>query len=48
MTRAKNALNTYMMVFSAYAVGTVVWVLWGYSLAFSGNIAGIIGDLKND
>lgn len=47
MTRAKNALNTYMMVFSAYVVGTVVWVLWGYSLAFSGNIAGIIGDLKN-
>ncbi len=47
MTRAKNALNTYMMVFSAYAVGTVVWVLWGYSLAFSGNIAGIIGNLKD-
>ncbi len=47
MTRAKNALNTYMMVFSAYVIGTVVWVLWGYSLAFSGNIAGIIGDLKN-
>ena len=47
MTRAKNALNTYMMVFSAYALGTVVWVLWGYSLAFSGDIAGIIGNLKN-
>jgi len=46
MTRAKNALNTYMMVFAAYAVATVVWVFWGYSLAFSGNIAGIIGDLK--
>lgn len=47
MTRAKNALNTYMMVFSAFAVATVVWVFWGYSLAFSGNIAGVIGDLKN-
>ncbi|WP_457560971.1 ammonium transporter [Caminibacter sp.] len=47
MTRAKNTLNTYMMVFSAYAVATVVWIFWGYSLAFSGNIAGIIGDLKN-
>jgi Amt family ammonium transporter len=46
MTRAKNTLNTYMMVFSAFAVATVVWVFWGYSLAFSGNIAGIIGDLK--
>jgi len=46
MTRAKNALNTYMMVFTAYALGTVVWILWGYSLAFSGDIAGIIGNLK--
>jgi len=46
MTRAKNALNTYLMVFSAYALGTVVWIFWGYSLAFSGNIAGIIGNLK--
>ena len=47
MTRAKNTLNTYMMVFSAFAVATVVWVFWGYSLAFSGNIMGVIGDLKN-
>ena len=47
MTRAKNALNTYMMVFTAYALGIVVWVFWGYSLSFSGNIAGIIGNLKN-
>jgi len=46
MTRAKNTLNTYMMVFSAFAVATVVWVFWGYSLTFSGNIGGIIGDLK--
>jgi len=46
MTRAKNALNTYMMVFSAFALATVVWIFWGYSLAFSGNIAGIIGNLK--
>ncbi|GAB6074264.1 ammonium transporter [Nautilia lithotrophica] len=46
MTRAKNTLNTYMMVFSAFALATVVWVFWGYSLTFSGNIAGIIGDLK--
>ena len=47
MTRAKNALNTYMMVFSAYALATVVWIFWGYSLAFSGDIAGIIGNLKD-
>jgi len=47
MTRAKNALNTYMMVFSAFALATVVWIFWGYSLTFSGDIGGVIGDLKS-
>ena len=46
MTRAKNVLNTYMMVFSAYAVATVIWVFWGYSLTFGDDIGGIIGNLK--
>jgi Amt family ammonium transporter len=45
MTRAKNVLNTYMMVFMAYVLGSIVWVMWGYSLAFSGDGA-IIGDLS--
>jgi len=45
MTRAKNVLNTYMMVFIAYVIGSIVWVMWGYSLAFSGDGA-IIGDLS--
>ncbi len=44
MTRAKNVLNTYMMVFMAYVIGSIVWVLWGYSLAFNGDGA-IIGNL---
>jgi len=46
MTRAKNVLNTYMMVFSAYAIATVVWVFWAYSLTFGDDISGIIGNLK--
>ena len=45
MTRAKNVLNTYMMVFIAYVLGSIVWVLWGYSLAFNGDGA-VIGDLS--
>lgn len=45
MTRAKNVLNTYMMVFIAYVLGSIVWVMWGYSLAFDGNGA-IIGNLS--
>jgi len=47
MTRSKNALNTTMMVFSAYALATVVWVFWAYSLAFGDDVAGIIGSLKH-
>ncbi|GAB6046033.1 ammonium transporter [Caminibacter profundus] len=47
MTRAKNTLNTYMMVFSAYAIATVVWVFWAYSLTFGDDIAGVIGSLKH-
>jgi len=46
MTRSKNILNTYMMVFSAYAIATVIWIFWGYSLTFGDDILGIVGNLK--
>jgi Amt family ammonium transporter len=47
MTRAKNVLNTVMMVFTAYALATIVWVFWGYSLAFGNDVLGVIGNLKH-
>ena len=34
MTRSKNVLNTMGMSLIAYAVGTLVWVLAGYGIAF--------------
>jgi len=34
LTRSKNVLNTMGMSLAAYAVGTLVWVLFGYSIAF--------------
>ncbi len=34
LTRSKNVLNTMGMSLAAYAVGTLVWVIIGYSLAF--------------
>ena len=34
LTRSKNVLNTIGMSLGAYAVGTLVWVLAGYSIAF--------------
>lgn len=36
LVRAKNALNTMMMSFIALGVSGVLWVLFGYSLAFGG------------
>lgn len=41
LTRSKNVLNTIGMSLGAYAVGTLVWVLVGYSVAFGdGDILG--------
>ena len=36
LVRAKNVMSTIMYSFMAMAVVSIVWVLWGYSLAFSG------------
>jgi len=37
LVRAKNALNTMMMSFAAFAVAGLSWVVVGYTLAFSGD-----------
>jgi len=56
MTRKKNVLNTMGMSLIAFAVGTLVWVVAGYSIAFgSGDfygtgkimLAGITADTVN-
>lgn len=48
MARVKNVLNVLMQSFIAMSIVTVVWVVVGYSLAFSpgsGATAGIIGGM---
>jgi len=45
LARGKNAVNTIMFSFMAMAVVSVVWVLWGYSLAF-GPGSGFLGDFS--
>ncbi|MDP6101744.1 MAG: ammonium transporter [Dehalococcoidia bacterium] len=45
LVRAKNLVNTIMLSFIAIAVVSIVWVLWGYSLAFGEGNA-FIGDLS--
>jgi len=46
MVRRKNVLSTIMQSFIALAVVTLVWVLYGYSLAFGPSFHGIIGTLE--
>ncbi|MEE8386268.1 MAG: ammonium transporter, partial [Dehalococcoidia bacterium] len=47
LVRNKNASATIMQSFSILAVVSVVWVLWGYSLAFGPNeLGGFIGNLS--
>lgn len=45
MSRYKNLLNTFAMTFVAYCLGSVVWVMWGYTLAFGTDVGGLIGGL---
>jgi Amt family ammonium transporter len=45
LVRGKNVLGTIMHSFIAIALGSVVWVLWGYSLAFGPDVGGVIGNL---
>lgn len=47
MVRAKSALNMMMMSFSAMGIVTIIWVLYGYSIAFGKDHGGIIGDLSH-
>ncbi len=45
MVRKKNILSTMMMSFAILAVIGILWVLYGYSLAFGPDKGGIIGGL---
>jgi Amt family ammonium transporter len=47
MSRYKNLLNTFAMTFVAYCLASVVWMMWGYSIAFGPDKAGIVGGLEN-
>ena len=44
MVRAKGVLNMIMMSISAMGVVTVLWVLYGYSLAFGNDVNNLFGD----
>jgi len=47
MSRYKNLLNTFAMTFVAYCLGSIVWVMWGYTLAFGPDVGSVIGGLSH-
>ncbi|MCS7145588.1 MAG: ammonium transporter [Nitrososphaerota archaeon] len=46
LSRRKNVVAVLMQCFTAVAVITVIWALWGYSLAFGPSLSGFIGGLE--
>ncbi|MYA60089.1 MAG: ammonium transporter [Chloroflexi bacterium] len=46
LVRGRNVVSTLMYSFIAMGVASIVWVLWGYSLAFNDTGNGIVGGLE--
>ncbi|WP_334297115.1 ammonium transporter [Anaerocolumna sedimenticola] len=47
MERRKNTLNTLMSCFFICGVGSLLWIIVGYSLSFGTDHGGVIGDLSH-
>ena len=47
MSRYKNLLNTMAMTLVAYCIASLVWIGWGYSLAFGESSNFFIGSLQH-
>jgi Amt family ammonium transporter len=45
LVRRKNIAYTIVQCFAIFAVTSLVWALWGYSLAFGPSVSGYIGNL---
>lgn len=41
----KNVVDTFLSVFFICGIASVLWIVIGYSLSFSGDVAGVIGNL---
>ena len=46
MVRSKNVLGTIMHSFICLGIVSIIWVLYGYTVAFGPDIGGVIGGLK--
>ena len=46
LVRKKNLVSTVVQTIAIFAVVSLVWALWGYSLAFAPSVKGVIGNLS--
>ncbi len=46
LSKRKDALNTMAMSIAAFCIVSVLWIIYGYTLSFSGDTAGFIGDMN--
>ena len=46
LVRKKNLVSTLVQCLIIFAVSSLIWTLWGYSLTFGNSIGGFIGDLS--
>ncbi len=46
LAKKKDTLNTMAMSFVAFSIVSVLWILYGYSFVFSGDLGGVIGNLS--
>lgn len=46
LVRRKNVCNTMMACVAIMGLSVLIWTMFGYSLSFGGNHAGIIGDFR--
>ncbi len=47
LTKKLNVLNTMFMAMIAFSITSIIWILYGYPLAFGADIMGIIGSPAN-
>jgi len=47
LVRTKNVVSTYMHTFVALGLVTLQWCVIGYSLAFGGDVGGLLGGLEH-
>ena len=47
LTRPKNVLSTMMHSFLLMGLGSLIWLIYGYSLSFGPDVGGFIGNLAH-